>query len=121
MRSALAILLFLVASGLVIFSQARAEVSCGTCGGEQEQEKKCGLLRKDLKYTYDKSSQEDVKSRVEMCLDLEVGGVVCGVTSDPLLQSAVMTMIGLQVEEVCFKFDTSQSPRKIISAQSKLF
>lgn len=122
MRSFLAVLIFLLASGLVMFSQARAEVSCGSCGGSDPSEKVCGILRKDMKYVVTEASQPGAgQSAVELCLDLETGGVSCGVSSDPLLQSSLTTMLSLGVKEMCFKFDTSESPRRVISAQSKVF
>lgn len=120
MRSVLAVLIFLLATGLVMFSQARAEVSCGSCGGRDPGEKVCGILRKDMKYVLSGGDQ-GASSAVELCLDLETGGVSCGVSSDPLLQSSLTTMLSLGVKEMCFKFDTSESPRRVISAQSKIF
>lgn len=119
MRSFLAVLVFIFVSCLVVFSQARAEVSCGSCGGSNPVEKMCGQLRKDLKYTA--ASQEQTNAEVELCLDLASGVVVCGVSSDTLLLASLNSMKVLGVEEVCLKFDTSVSPRRILSAQSRLY
>lgn len=110
MGSFLALIVFVFVAGPVVTLPARAEVSCGSCGGSSPQEKVCGTLRKDLKYA---------ESQVELCLDLESGGVACGVSADPLLLLSINTMKALQVEELCFKFDTSTSPRRITSVQSR--
>lgn len=120
MRSFFAVLVFIAASCLVVFSQARADVSCGSCGGRNPVEKLCGQVRKDLKYTAALPEKQTV-SEVELCLDLASGGVSCGVTSDTLLLASLNSMKVLGVEEVCMKFDTSVSPRRILSAQSRLY
>lgn len=111
---------FFVLFLVFICSQAHAEVSCGSCGGSNPIEKLCGQLRKDLKYTA-ALPEKQTTAEVELCLDLASGAVACGVSSDTLLLASLNSMKVLGVEEVCFKFDTSVSPRRILSAQSRLY
>lgn len=123
MRSVFAIVLFLLAATLVIFSQADAATtdappSCGSCGRGNPFEKSCGKLSKQIKYVYEASQVGD-KSQVELCLDLANGDQVCGVSSDSLLMLSVNTISQLQAEEVCMKFDTSVTPRKIVAMSGR--
>lgn len=130
MRSVLAILIFLAAASLIIFSQAQAQVSpevpppppsCGACGRANPYVKFCGKLRSDLIYSLDDvdKTTQGKKSQVELCLDFADGGYSCGVSSDPLLITSLNTMIGLKVRDLCMKVDASTEPRKIVLIQGR--
>ncbi|UOF02819.1 hypothetical protein [Bdellovibrio reynosensis] len=120
MRSLLAIVLFILAASLVIFSQAQAAPpSCGSCGRGNPYEKSCGKLSKQVKYIYEEANEQGAKSEVELCLDLVSGEQVCGVSSDSLLMLSVNTITNLQAQEVCMKFEVSQTNRKIVALQGR--
>lgn len=130
MRSVLAILIFLAATALIIFSQAQAQPSlevppsppsCGTCGRANPYVKFCGKLRGDLIYSLEESetAKSDSKSQVELCLDLPEGGMSCGVSSDPLLITSLNTMLGVGVSSLCMKVDASSDTRKIVLIQGR--
>lgn len=123
MRSLFAIAIFLAATILVIFSQARAVTneppSCGNCGNSNPYEKFCGKLRSDIAYSYDETAQGPQKSQVELCLELPTGDENCGVTTDPLLMASLSTITSLHADAVCMKFDKSTTPKKIVSVQGR--
>lgn len=128
MRSVLAILIFLAAATLIIFSQAQAQSSpevpppsCGTCGRANPYLKFCGKLRGDLIYSRDEeeTSKAGQRSQVELCLDLSDGGISCGVSSDPLLITSLNTMLNLGGKQMCMKVDASSDPRKIVLIQGR--
>ncbi|MGZ3770796.1 MAG: hypothetical protein ACXVCP_17370 [Bdellovibrio sp.] len=138
MRSFLAILIFLVAASLIIYSQAQAQISpevpppppsCGSCGRANSYVKYCGTLRGDLIYSFNEIENEKnkgpgkrfpfKKSEVELCLDLADGGYNCGVSSDSLLITSLNTMLGLGVKQFCMKVDASTEPRQIVLIQGR--
>lgn len=130
MRSVFAILFFLAAAFLIIFSQAQAQPSpevpppppsCGTCGRANPYVKVCGKLRGDLMYSMDETetAKSSRNSQVELCLDLVEGGISCGVSSDALLITSLNTMLGLGVNQLCMKVDASFDPRKIVLIQGR--
>ncbi|MGZ3774758.1 MAG: hypothetical protein ACXVCY_04770 [Pseudobdellovibrionaceae bacterium] len=131
MRSILAILIFLLATTLIIFSQARAQPqtilepptppSCGTCGRANPYVKFCGKLRRDL--IYSKNTVDAVKpehkAQVELCVDLVEGGYRCGVSSDPLLITTLSAMLSLGTDRLCMKVDASTEPQEIVLIQGQ--
>lgn len=118
MRSVLAILIFIAAAVLVIFSQAQAAPpSCGSCGKIKTYEKFCGKLRSDLTYSFNEDGNAVPNSKVEICLNLADGKVACAESEDPLLLTSLNTVVLLGAEQVCMKVEASSEPRKIVLIQ----